>query len=131
MNTQNRPISPHLQIYRPQLTSVLSMSHRASGVALCVGALALVAWLIALAAGPDAYARAAAVIGSWPGKVIVFLFTLALYFHFCNGIRHLVWDAGRGFDLATAYASGKASVAAAVLLTLVTWAIWLFSGGGA
>lgn len=131
MSNQNRPLSPHLQVYRPQLTSILSISHRASGIVLCVGAVVLVAWLLALAAGPDAYARVGAVIGSLPGKVIMFVFTLALYFHFCNGIRHLIWDAGHGFELPVAYASGKAAVVASVLLTLFTWAIWLFSGGAA
>ena len=131
MSTPNRPLSPHLQVYRPQLTSMLSIAHRISGVALCAGALVLVAWLLGLAAGPAAYAGVSAVIGSLPGQVIVFLFTLALYFHFCNGIRHLVWDAGHGLELSTAYASGKAVVAASIVLTLLTWAIWLFSGGGA
>lgn len=131
MSTRNRPLSPHLQVYRPQLTSVLSISHRISGVALCAGALVPVAWLLGLASGPDAYARVAAVIGSLPVKVLAFVFTLALYFHLCNGIRHLFWDAGHGFELSTAYASGKAVVAASIVLTLVTWGVWLFSGGGA
>jgi succinate dehydrogenase / fumarate reductase cytochrome b subunit len=131
MSTQNRPLSPHLQVYRPQLTSVLSIAHRISGVALCAGALLLVAWLLALAAGPDAYARVAAVIGSLPGQVVVFLFTFALYFHFCNGIRHLVWDAGHGLELPTAYASGKAVIATSIVLTLITWAIRAFFGGAA
>jgi succinate dehydrogenase / fumarate reductase cytochrome b subunit len=131
MSTQNRPLSPHLQVYRPQLTSVLSISHRISGVALCAGALLLVAWLLALAAGPDAYARVSSVIGSLPGQVIVFLFTFALYFHFCNGIRHLVWDAGHGLELSTAYASGKAVIATSIVLTLITWAIQAFFGGAA
>ena len=130
MSNQDRPLSPHLQIYRPQLTSVLSISHRASGVALAGGAIVLVVWLLALAAGPDAYARVVAVIGSLPGKIVVFVFTLALYFHLCNGIRHLFWDAGRGLELSTAYASGKAVIAATVVLTLVTWAAWLLNGGG-
>jgi succinate dehydrogenase / fumarate reductase cytochrome b subunit len=131
MSTQNRPLSPHLQVYRPQLTSVLSIAHRISGVALCAGALLLVAWLLALAAGPDAYARVTAVIGSLPGQVVVFLFTFALYFHFCNGIRHLVWDAGHGLELPTVYASGKAVIATSIVLTLITWAIQALLGGAA
>ena len=71
-----------------------------------------------------------AIIGSIPGKVLSFLFTLALFYHLCNGIRHLFWDAGYGFELDTVYASGKAALAASVVLTLITWAVVLLSGGG-
>jgi len=131
MSTSNRPLSPHLQVYRPQLTSVLSISHRATGVALAAGAVLLVVWLLALAGGPESYASASSVLGSLPGKAVMFLFTLALFYHLCNGIRHLFWDAGYGFELATAYASGKAVVAIAAVLTALTWIIALTSGGGA
>ena len=130
MSTSNRPLSPHLQVYRPQLTSVLSISHRATGIALAAGAVLLVVWLLALAGGPDSFARAGAVFGSLPGKVVMFLFTLALFYHLCNGIRHLFWDAGHGFDLATVYTSGKAVVGVATVLTVVTWIVALSSGSG-
>jgi succinate dehydrogenase / fumarate reductase cytochrome b subunit len=130
MSQTNRPLSPHLQIYRPQLTSVLSISHRASGIVLGAGALALTLWLLALASGPEAFARASAVFGSIPGKLLMFLFTLALFYHLCNGVRHLFWDAGYGFELETAYASGKAAVAASAILTLALWG-FILAGGGA
>jgi len=130
MSTSNRPLSPHLQVYRPQLTSVLSISHRATGIALAAGAVLLVVWLLALAGGPDSFARAVAVFGSLPGKAVMFLFTLALFYHLCNGIRHLFWDAGHGFDLATVYTSGKAVVGVAAVLTVVTWVVALSSGSG-
>lgn len=131
MSTSNRPLSPHLQVYRPQLTSVLSISHRATGVALTVGAVFLVAWLLALAAGPDSFASMASVFGSLPGKAVMFLFTVALFYHLCNGIRHLFWDAGRGFELETVYASGKAVLGVSAILTVLTWIIALTSGNGA
>jgi succinate dehydrogenase / fumarate reductase cytochrome b subunit len=130
MSQTNRPLSPHLQVYRPQLTSVLSISHRASGIVLSAGAIALTLWLLALASGPAAFAGASAVFGSIPGKLLMFLFTLALFYHLCNGVRHLFWDAGYGFELETVYASGKAVVAASAVLTLALWG-FVLAGGGA
>jgi succinate dehydrogenase / fumarate reductase cytochrome b subunit len=119
MRQAGRPLSPHLQIYKPQITSVLSIAHRITGVALSVGTLLLVWWLLAAAAGPAAYAQAQAFIGSWLGILLLIGWAYALFFHLCNGIRHLVWDAGHGFDLATTYASGWAVVAASAGLTLI------------
>jgi succinate dehydrogenase / fumarate reductase cytochrome b subunit len=118
-----RPLSPHLQIYRPQLTSMLSISHRMAGVALAVGTLLLVYWLVATASGPDAYAQAQAFIRSWFGMLILFGWSVALFYHLCNGIRHLFWDAGYGFELKAAYASGYAVLAGTVVLTVVAWMI--------
>ena len=118
-----RPLSPHLQIYRPQLTSVLSISHRAAGVALAVGTLLLVYWLAATASGPAAYADAQAFIRSWFGMLIVFGWSVALFYHLANGIRHLFWDAGYGFELKAAYASGYAVLIATAALTVLAWAI--------
>src|ERR1700741_74027 len=95
-----RPLSPHLQIYRPQLTSVLSILHRATGIALGVGTLLLVYWLIAVAAGAGAraaYDVAQRLIGSWFGRLLLFGWTLAFFYHLANGVRHLAWDAGYGF----------------------------------
>jgi succinate dehydrogenase / fumarate reductase cytochrome b subunit len=117
----NRPISPHLQVYKPQLTSVLSILHRITGVALAVGTILLVYWLIAAAAGPEAYATAQALIGSWLGRILLFGWTFALFFHLTNGIRHLFWDAGFGFELKTVYASGWTVVALAAVLTLLSF----------
>ena len=129
MSNHQRPLSPHLQVYRPQLTSVLSISHRISGLANAVGALVLVLWLVAAAAGPERYAGFATFFGSFPGRVLLFLWTYSLFFHLCNGVRHLFWDAGKGFELRQAYASGYAVVAVSIGLTLLTFGA-AFLGGG-
>lgn len=126
----SRPLSPHLQIYRPQLTSVLSILHRGTGVALAVGTLLLVWWLVAAATGPAAYATAQGFIGSWLGLLLLLGWTFALFFHLCNGIRHLGWDAGYGFELKTAYQSGWAVVVAAAALTVLAWIVGLAAMGG-
>ena len=126
----NRPISPHLQVYRPQLTSVLSILHRITGVALAIGTILLVYWLIAAASGPEAFASAEALIGSWLGRILLFGWTFALYFHLTNGIRHLFWDAGFGFELKTVYASGWTVVALAAVLTLVSFIAGFVLAGG-
>ncbi len=120
-----RPLSPHLQIYRPQITSALSIFHRITGAGLGVGTLLLVWWLAA-AAGTDAeYARAAGFIASPPGLILLFLWTGALVYHFLNGIRHLAWDAGRGFELSQVHASGKLVVILTIVLTVLVWIIGL------
>ncbi|WP_440995580.1 succinate dehydrogenase, cytochrome b556 subunit [Arhodomonas sp. SL1] len=123
MQTDNRPLSPHLQIYRLPFTALTSISHRASGVLLSVGALVLVYWLAALAGGPASHASASAVLGNWFVQLLMFLWTFALFYHLCNGIRHLFWDAGYGFELETARKSGVAAIVAAAVLTLVAWII--------
>ena len=125
MAISNRPLSPHLQIYKPQLTSVLSIMHRATGVFLTLGTLLLVYWLIAAATGPESYAYAQNIIGSMLGLLILFAWTWALFYHLCNGIRHLLWDAGHGFEIEALYKSGWAVVIASVVLTLLCWIIAL------
>ncbi len=130
-NTQ-RPLSPHMQVYRPQLTSVLSITHRATGIALSVGLVVLVWWLSSAAAGAQAYDRTADLLGSVIGRVMLFGFTFSFFYHLCNGIRHLMWDIGKGFEIAQIYASGWAVVIAATALTVLTWAVALLQiGGGA
>jgi succinate dehydrogenase / fumarate reductase cytochrome b subunit len=119
MRQADRPLSPHLQIYKPQLTSVLSISHRATGLALSVGTLLLSWWLLAAATGPEAYVQAQFFIGSWFGVLLLVGWTFSLFFHLCNGIRHLMWDSGHGLDLATTYATGWAVVASSAALTLI------------
>ena len=114
------PISPHLQIYKPQLTSVLSIVHRGTGIFLSFGALLLAYWLLSIAAGPVIYTNLAAHISSWYGQVILFTFVFCLYYHLCNGVRHLFWDAGIGLEIETTYKSGYAAVFIAVILTLGT-----------
>lgn len=125
MTRQVRPLSPNLQIYRPQLTSVLSITHRLTGVVLGVGAVLLVIWLMTVAAGPRSYAALNDSLGSPFGLVLLFAWTFSLFYHLCNGIRHLVWDAGFGFELLTIYASGWAVLIASILLTAATWFVGL------
>ncbi len=121
MSTANRPLSPHLQIYKPQLTSTLSILHRFTGLGLMLGAAVLVAWLIAAAMGARAFDCAQTVAGSWYGRTLLFAWAFALFYHLANGIRHLFWDAGIGFELKTAYASGWTALIVALLLTLGTF----------
>lgn len=116
-----RPLSPHLQVYRPQITSVLSILHRLSGIALAIGTLLLVWWLAALAAGPVAFAGAQDFLGGFLGRLLLFGWTVALFYHFCNGLRHLAWDAGYGYDLETVSRTGWLTVGATIGLTLFAW----------
>ncbi len=126
--TRSRPLSPNIQIYRPQLTSVLSIANRITGVVLSLGALGLVAWLVAAALGPQPYAAVQGALISWPGQIVLVAFTFAFFLHLCGGIRHLVWDTGRGFELRSIYASGWAVVAASIVLTVATWVASAFLG---
>ena len=121
MTPAPRPLAPHLSIYKPQLTSVLSISHRATGVVLSIGTVFLVWWLLAASSGGDAFATAERFWGSWVGMLLLFGWTFSLFFHLCNGIRHLVWDAGWGFTLEETYRSGWIVAAASGLLTIVAW----------
>lgn len=116
-----RPLSPDLQIYRPQLTSVLSITHRLTGVALALGSLLLVGWLASAAAGPSSYTPLHAALGSTLGRLLLLGWTFCLFFHLCNGVRHLFWDAGHGFELEAIYASGWAVVGISLGLTLAAW----------
>lgn len=125
MATNKRPLSPHLQIYRPQLTSILSISHRFAGVILSAGLAMIVVWLLALASGPAAYERVSALVFSWPGLLILLVWMQALFYHLLNGIRHLLWDAGWMLDLDKAYASGWTVVAGSLVLTVLVWSRFL------
>ena len=129
MMPADRPLSPHLQIYKPQLTSVLSITHRATGVALSVGSLFLVWWLVAAASGEASFATAQGFFGSWLGLLLLFGWSFAFFFHFCNGLRHLMWDTGYGFDLRTTYATGWMVVAASGALTILAWIVGLAARG--
>jgi succinate dehydrogenase / fumarate reductase cytochrome b subunit len=120
-----RPLSPHLQVYRPQLTSALSILHRITGVALSGGTLLLVWWLVAAAAGPAAYATAAGFIGSVLGLLLLLGWSAALFYHLLNGIRHLGWDAGYGFELPTVYRTGWAVAIGTAVLTVLAWIVGL------
>lgn len=123
--TVRRPLSPHLQIYKPQITSGLSIFHRITGVALSVGTALLVWWLMAAATSDHAFATVSAVIHTWLGHLVLFGWTVALWYHFCAGIRHLFWDAGYGYELPQVHASGRLVLVATGVLTVLTWLIGL------
>jgi succinate dehydrogenase / fumarate reductase cytochrome b subunit len=123
MTQAERPLSPHLQIYKWQLTSVMSILHRATGVALAVGTVFLVWWLVAAAGGEQQFAAARWFFGSWLGLLFLFGWCFSFFYHLCNGIRHLAWDSGYGFEIPTAYRSGYVVVAASVILTIVVFAV--------
>jgi succinate dehydrogenase / fumarate reductase cytochrome b subunit len=114
-----------LQVYRPQLTSALSIFHRITGVLNAVGTLLLTWWLVAAASGPDAFATVQAFMGSPIGYIVLFGWSLTVFYHLCNGIRHLFWDAGYGFELANVYRSGVAVLIGAGVLTLGAWIVGL------
>ena len=123
MSTQDRPLSPHLQVYRWQWTMAYSILHRATGVGLGAGTLYLAWWLLALAGGAESFATVSDFSGSFLGRLLLFGWTWALFYHLGNGIRHLFWDAGKGFELDTAAMSGHVNVAFSVVATLAVWAI--------
>lgn len=122
MTPTNRPLSPHLQIYRLPLVALQSITHRITGVALSAGTILLAIWLGSAAYGPEAYDQVSACLASPFGMIVLFGFSLAFYYHLCNGIRHLVWDTGRGFELATVARTNMLVIAGTVVLTAVTWA---------
>jgi len=123
MTRQDRPLSPHLQIYRPQITSVLSILHRITGVSLALGVPLFAWWLAALATGPDAYALARGFFASPIGLAMLLGWSFAFFYHLSNGIRHLAWDKGLGFDLKTAALTGWLVVFASLSLTAFTWVL--------
>lgn len=120
-----RPRSPDIQIYRPQLTSVLSILNRLTGIILSGCAVVLVIWLVAAAAGPQAYGLVQGSLASRVGQTVLFGVTFAFFLHLCGGIRHLAWDTVHGFELRSVYVSGWAVVVASAVLTLAAWALSL------
>lgn len=120
-----RPLSPHLQIYRLQLTSVLSITHRMTGMTLSIGLIAFVFWLGCIAMGPETYTFGQRVFSNVLFKFCLFGWTFSFYYHLGNGLRHLFWDAGYGFELKTTYRSGWAVILFALSLTLLTWIVGL------
>jgi succinate dehydrogenase / fumarate reductase cytochrome b subunit len=118
-----------VQIYRPQLTSVLSILNRITGIVLSVGAVVLVIWLVAASTGPQAYAAVQGAISSWIGQIVLFGATFAFFLHLCGGIRHLIWDTVHGFELRVIYISGWAVVAASIVLTAAAWVVSLLIAG--
>ena len=118
-----RPLSPHLQIYRPQLTAFTSIMHRITGIGLAVGLLYLVCWLVAAASGLEAFDRLQSFNGSIIGTLLLLGWSVAFFYHLLNGIRHLAWDAGWGFELPSAYKTGYAVLIGTALLTILAWVI--------
>jgi len=125
-----RPLSPHLQIYKPQISSVLSILHRMTGFGLGVGSLLLAWWLVAAAYGPDAFAVVQDFISSWLGRLILLGFTFCFFFHMANGIRHLFWDIGKGFEIKTADMTGWLAFLGAGALTVLAWIAGYAMRGG-
>ena len=123
VNRGHRPLSPHLTIYRPQLTSITSIFTRITGNALIVAGLMVTWWFLALAAGPEAFATANAFLTSWFGDLVLTLSVLALWYHLLAGVRHLIWDQGYMLDVETSEKFGIGMIGASVLLTLVTVAV--------
>lgn len=122
-SNSKHPLSPHLQIYRLPLTALLSITHRATGVFLSIGALVMVLALAAAANGADAYDQVYQHLASWYGQLFLLALTFSLYLHFCNGLRHLFWDVGMGFELETSDMTAKLAIAATIGLTIITWLI--------
>ncbi len=129
MASHPRPTSPHLQIYKKQLTSATSIFHRFTGIGLAIGTLVLVYWLIAAAMGSTAFDTAEALVGSVIGRTLLFLWSLAFFYHLLNGIRHLAWDAGYGFELPAAYRNGYIVIIGSVVLTLAAWVLGYMARG--
>lgn len=120
VNRGNRPLSPHLQIYRPQLNSITSILVRITGNALLLGALLVVWWLLAAATGPDYFATVDGLVTSFLGDLVMFGSVLALWYHALGGVRHLIWDTGRGLDVETADRMGWGMIIGSVGLTFLT-----------
>ncbi|MGH7246745.1 MAG: succinate dehydrogenase, cytochrome b556 subunit [Pseudomonadota bacterium] len=124
-----RPLSPHLQIYRPMLTMTMSIAHRITGFGLYFGAI-LLAWWLNAAAGPDGYAKVESFADSWIGRIILFCYTWALIHHMLGGIRHLIWDSGRGFGRHEREWLAAANLVGSVAITVILWIVGLLAMGG-
>jgi len=121
MATPNRPLSPHLQVYRLPLTALMSITHRITGIGLTLGALLLTLWVTAAAYGETQYAQVQDLLGTWLGQLILLGFSFALFYHLCNGLRHLFWDFGRYFELGHVRRTDVAVLVGSVALTVATW----------
>ena len=125
---RERPLSPHTTIWRWHLTMATSILHRVSGCALYGGGLILAIWAITLAAGPEAYGTFKAVMGSFPGKIVMFALTLAVFYHLAKGVQHLIWDTGHGYKLETANMGAMITIAFAIVATIVVWILAAMTG---
>ncbi len=118
-----KPLSPHLSIYRPQLTSILSILHRLSGVALVAGILPLCGWLFSIAAGLEQFEFINSLFNSQVGTVLIFIWSWAFFYHLNNGVRHFCWDIGIGLSLRASYISGIIVVISSIIFTLLLWGV--------
>lgn len=125
MAAKQRPLSPHLGIYKKQITSVLSIMHRAAGVVNAIGGLAVAAWLVTVASSPECFAWSQHVFASWFGQLALFIFSASLIYHLLNGIRHLLWDIGWGMEIQQVINTGRTVVILAILLTGLLWFVAL------
>ncbi|MCD7097263.1 succinate dehydrogenase, cytochrome b556 subunit [Stenotrophomonas sp. MMGLT7] len=130
MATRERPLSPHLQVYRWQIQMATSILHRGTGIVLSLGALVIAAGLLALMLGPDHWNCFAALAGAWYGQVFLFGWSWCFAYHLCNGIRHIVQDFGHGFSIPAFVRSGWLSVIGSLAITAAIW-IYVLAGGGA
>ena len=121
MSNRTRPLSPHLTIYRWPLTMILSILHRATGVSLSVGLIIFSVWLFAIAFGEQYFTFFVYVFSNWIGRFLLVVWTFAFFLHFCNGLRHLYWDTGRGFDRERVEISARIVVFSSLLLTSIFW----------
>jgi succinate dehydrogenase cytochrome b subunit len=120
MESVKRPLSPHLQVYKLPLTAWVSITHRATGVFLSIGALFLSCWLVGLATSEEAFSNIQQYMTTWYGKIILIGFIFSIYLHLANGVRHLIWDAGKGFEKSTTAKSSYIVIAFTLILTVVT-----------
>ncbi len=123
IKTVERPLSPHLQIYRYTWTMAMSIVHRITGAALYFGTALIVLWLLAAASGPESYATAQWLAGSWIGQIVLFGYSWALLHHMVGGLRHFVWDAGKGYERTSRMAMAKATLGASLMLTVLVWIV--------
>jgi succinate dehydrogenase / fumarate reductase cytochrome b subunit len=126
-----RPLSPHLQIYRPMLTMMMSIAHRISGASLAIGFILLAWWLIAVSIGPEAFATVNAFFASLFGRFLLFLFSWALIHHMLGGIRHLIWDTGHGLDLTSIEVFAWTTIIGSTVLTIALWVVGYWLKGSA
>ncbi len=131
MTMNERPLSPHLQIYKLELPMVLSGLHRITGIALSLGSLLLVGWIVSAAHSAEAFASMSRFLGGFIGQFLLFGWSFSLIYHSVNGVRHLIWDTGRLLEIKQIHSSGKIVLALSIALTLLVWVLGGgFPGGG-
>lgn len=129
MASADRPLSPHLQVYRPQITSVLSILHRIAGIGLWAGALLLTYWIGSATYGPEKFDQAQELLSSWFGRLVLLGLTVALYYHLANGIRHLAWDIGCGYEINRVNVTGFAVLGFTGIMTVLTFLFGYWMAG--